>query len=259
MAHYDDFRSSTASIESGGGRWDSERFARERDERMSGGRGPPPAPFRERPGQYERRWEDERFERRLVDEDRYVAPRRRQDRFFEEDDLYMARGSGPLVIREHRREELPPRPGLLRRQSSLDTFDRVPARRMERAPPITGARRPPRRSPTPVRYTERDYEDIRIAEPDYYGDEEYRNFRELERVRRPMRSRNEEVFREEVVEEKVVEKPYPRKGKTRVPKRLVHTRAIIELGYPFVEEVCMFEALPAVMQADFILYRTMSS
>jgi hypothetical protein len=29
---------------------------------------------------------------------------------------------------------------------------------------------------------------------------------------------------------------YPKKGKTRIPARLVSKRALIELGYPYVEE-----------------------
>ncbi|KAL1969885.1 hypothetical protein VTN77DRAFT_7394 [Rasamsonia byssochlamydoides] len=241
MPRYDDFRSSTSSLESGGGRWDAERFAREREERLYGGHGPPPAPVRERPSPYDtygRRREDDRFERRLVEEERYGPPARRHERFFE-DDFYLSRGSGPLVSYDYdrRHEEAPPRRRLVRRQSSLDTFDRIPARRIEHSPPIAGVRRPPRRPATPVRYAEHDvYEDIGIAEPDYYGDEEYRNFEERERVRRPMRPSNEGVVRERIVEEKIVEKTYPRKGKTRMPKRLVNTRAIIELGYPFVEE-----------------------
>jgi hypothetical protein len=33
------------------------------------------------------------------------------------------------------------------------------------------------------------------------------------------------------------EKPYPRKGKTRIPRKWVHIHAILDLGYPFKEEV----------------------
>lgn len=239
MPPYDEVRSSTVSYESsdGGERWDAERFAREREERRYGGRGPP---VRERSrgpprcGEYERRREDDRFvERaRFVEEDRF-APRRRE-RFVEEDDFYANRGSGALVRRP---EEGPPRPPrLIRRQSSLDTFDRIPARRMERAPPMIGVPRPPRRPPSPVRYERDVYEEIDIAEPDYYGDEEFRHFEERERMApRPIR--------EELVREKIVEKPYPRKGKTKVPKKLVHPRAVQELGYPYIEEVRFFADL----------------
>jgi hypothetical protein len=239
MSHYDDPRSDA----SGGGRWDSERFVREREERyMSGGRGPP---VRERERGKGR--EVERFERRLYEEDRHGPPARRPERRFEEDDdfIYKARGSGPLIeVSRHREEVSPPRrPRLLRRQSSLDTFDRRPARKLHHAPPavigIPGPRRR-RRSP-PVREREDVYEEIRIAEPEFYGDEEFRDLRE--RDRRRMRSvsrssRGESMIKARLVEEEtIVEKPYPRKGKTRMPKRLVNTRAVIELGYPFAEEV----------------------
>lgn len=226
MPPYDDVRSSTVSYASGdgGGRWDAERFSREREERMYG-RGPP---VRERSrgppfGDYERRRDDDRFvERaRYVEEDRFVP--RRRERFVEEDDFYASRGSGALVRRP---EELPPRPPrLIRRQSSLDTFDRIPARRVDRAPPITG-----RHPSSPARYERDVYEEIDIAEPDYYGDEEFRHFEERERMA-------PRAVREELVREKVVEKPYPRKGKTKMPRKLVHPRAVQELGYPYFEEV----------------------
>jgi hypothetical protein len=36
------------------------------------------------------------------------------------------------------------------------------------------------------------------------------------------------------------EKPYPRKGKTRIPRKWVHVHAILDLGYPFKEEVCIY-------------------
>lgn len=247
MPTFDEIRSETDSYQSGGGRWDTERFARERDERIY--RGPAPPPVRERsrsrppppPSAFDRfdrgpRRESDRFvdrfaERRVVEEDSYGPPDRRRDRFFEEDDYYAARGSGPLV---HRREPspLPFRPPrLVRRQSSLDTFDRQPARRIERAPPIRGAPRGPIRPSSPSRYVERDeYEEIDIAEPDVYGDEEFRHFRERD-MRRPVR---EEIIKEKIVEK---EKPYPRKGKTKMPKRLVHPRAVQQLGYPYIEEV----------------------
>jgi hypothetical protein len=248
MPTYEDTYSTTDSYASGGGRWDTERFTRERDERMYRGPAPPLArePSRSRsrppppppaPPASERRHRgsdrfDDRFERRVVEEDSYGPPGRRRERFTEEDDFYATRGSGPLV---HRRDEPPPfrPPRLLRRQSSLDTFDRQPARRIERAPPIRGVQRGPsqRRRPSVGRFVERDeYEEIDIAEPDIYGDEEYRHFRERDRPH---------LVREEIVKEKIVEKdkPYPRKGKTKMPKRLVHPRAVQELGYPYIEEV----------------------
>lgn len=230
----DDVRSSTVSYESGGGRWDAERFARERDERASY-RGVAPAAVREH--SRTRRRDDERFEDRFVEEERLPGPSRRRrptSRFVEEDDFYASRGTGPLV--QHRREESPPRPPrLIRRQSSLDTFDRQPARRIERAPPIVGVRQGHRRRASSVRRD--DYEEIDIAEPEFYGDEEFRHWRERD-MRRP--------FREEIVEEKIIEKErtYPRKGKTKMPKRLVHALAVQQLGYPYIEEVFAFARCP---------------
>ena len=88
---------------------------------------------------------------------------------------------------------------------------------------------PRRRSPP--RYYDEYEEDIRIADPDRYGDEEFRGYREREisRVRRPER--------EGYVEEEIIEKDeFPKRGKTKMPMRLVNRRAIIQLGYPFEEE-----------------------
>lgn len=97
---------------------------------------------------------------------------------------------------------------------------------------------------SPPRFVERDYEeDIRVAEPDYYGDEDFRGYREREvsTVRRRRADSEvpefkEEIFKEEVLEVKE-EEPFPRRGKTKMPRRLVNKMAIIELGYPFEEEV----------------------
>lgn len=269
MPTYDEIRSATteSSYDSGGGRWDSERFTRERDERMyrAAGPAPPvrersrsrPRPFPQAPSSERRPRYDDRFERRVVDEEVYSGPRRSRDyRFVEEDDFYENRGSGPLVPhprrereREREAEEAPFRPPrLVRRQSSLDTFDRLPARRVERAPPIRGMylQRAPAPAPPPppssshrrpsvgARYVdEEEYEEIDIAEPDFYGDEEFRHFREREQ-----RRRGPVPVREEIVKEKIVEKDrtYPRKGKTKMPKRLVLARAVQQLGYPYIEE-----------------------
>lgn len=233
MARYDDYPPSS-SLESEPVRWDADRFSRERESRR---RGPALA---ERP----RPVEDDRFESRIRQGDRYGPPARRPESYYEDDDL--VRPPEPSVARDRRRRVAdpppPPRPGLLRRQSSLDTFDRIPSRKLdeyysrEYAPRAAPIQMPPTRR-SPPRH-ERDYEEIRIAEPDFYGDEEYRDFFERERRPRP-RSRSSSGSRlgARLVEEVELERPYPRKGKTRVPKRLVHPRAIIELGYPFFEEV----------------------
>ncbi len=117
-------------------RWDTDRFAREREYR-----GPPGG---ERPGYDEYRsppraaapvYERERF----YEEDRY-GPRgqRTERRVFEEEDYYRSdprasRGAMvPFQPERPARPAPPVRPGqLIRRQSSLDTFDRRPARRYD--------------------------------------------------------------------------------------------------------------------------------
>ncbi|EAW14010.1 uncharacterized protein ACLA_070420 [Aspergillus clavatus NRRL 1] len=220
MSRYDDYRSS------------SERLERVRDRRYSRG-----AAVLDRPP----RMEEDRFESRLHETDRYGPPARRSDRLYEDDHLIHT--SGPLVAYDRPRgESPPPRPRLLRRQSSLDTFDRIPSRKLDEF--YYHGHLPPRDAPAPSiprrrpsrRHKETDYyEDIRIAEPDYYGDEEFRGFRERDRYAgHPRRSSGR--VREELVEEIAYEKPYPRKGKTRMPRRLVHTHAIRKLGYPYQEE-----------------------
>jgi hypothetical protein len=82
---------------------------------------------------------------------------------------------------------------MLRRQGSLDTFDRLPSRRI---------------------------------------DEDFR-----ERGRPPKRTNDEVIADPESLDKEKVEKlKYPRKGKTRMPRELVHTGVIREYGYPYEEE-----------------------
>ncbi|KAJ5666800.1 hypothetical protein N7462_011209 [Penicillium macrosclerotiorum] len=206
MSRYDDHRSSTGTLDS-----------RDRYERYS--RGPRVA---ERP-----RREDERFEFRLREEDQYGPPARAAGRRYEDD--HLSHPSGPLVAHDRRRRDESPSfapPRLVRRQSSLDTFDRIPRRKLDTFDHHDRSRELPRmydHGPSPGRYREREvYEDIRIAEPDLYGDEEYREFRSRRRSSSGARHREE--------------KPYPRKGKTRIPRKWVHVHAILDLGYPYREE-----------------------
>lgn len=223
-------------------RWDSDRFTRERDYRGSPGghdnRAPRRAPVYE--------------EQRYYEEDR-IGPRgqRFDRRYYEEEDYYAdpRAARGAMVPFRPARQEAPPRPGIIRRQSSLDTFDRRPRRLYDdydEAPPAERIMVPAPRAPSNRRYSRRqweDYDDIKIQEPDYYGDDGFREFRE--RVWTSRRSRNNSRSRsrdrsevvEEVKEEFKEEKTYPRKGKTRMPKRLVHTKVLFDLGYPFYEEV----------------------
>ena len=245
----------------GGERWNMERFNRERDGRQVIERDrieeherylPPRAPVEEFHSPPPRVAHGERFAERdrLFEEERFGPPARRpagrQQRYYEEEDIDIfdgspSRGPEPFGRRDYETRRAPPRPGIIRRQSSLDTFDRKPLPRYPREPPeIIPMPGPGRHRRSPPRY-ERDFEDIRIAEPDYYGDEEFRGYkeREVSTVRR-RRGGVEPEFEEKFEEREsfeVEEEPFPRKGKTRMPGRLVNKRAIIELGYPFEEEV----------------------
>ncbi|CAI7661285.1 unnamed protein product [Penicillium glandicola] len=238
MSRYDDYRSSTGTLDS-----------RDRYDRYS--RGPPVA---ERP-----RHAEERFEERLRGEERYGPPARAPGRLYEDDHLDHPSPAMSLVAhdRRRRRDDSPSfrRPQLIRRQSSLDTFDRIPRRKMEhldsrdrglRAPRVPA---PPPPHFSPGRYREREvYEDIRIAEPDYYGDEEFRDIRDRDMVDRRRRSSS-------TVRRHHEEKPYPRKGKTRVPRHLAHIHAIMDLGYPFKEEgdVIVIQKALSKAQIDEVL------
>ena len=114
--------------------------------------------------------------------------------------------------RHHRHRERS-QPRLLRRQSSLDsTFGRINISSSRRHHDI------PRIAVFPPSQPEDD-DDIRIAESGEDEDEH--------------RAEENDFFEREV-------EPYPRRGKTRFPKRHVHVSAIIELGYPFQEEVCIY-------------------
>jgi hypothetical protein len=267
-----------------GQRWDSERFAMERDRARFTERDDIVA---RRPRErsvdeiYERRgprggFEEDRYHSRTVD---YEEPEP-QPRFMREPPRPQ-RGQEITIEREKEREfyrsPSPPRrapaarPGFLRRQSSLDTFDRRPFPRYDReeyGPPARipkedfGSRPaafvpvplPVRRALPPPRRYEREYEDIRVAEPDYYGDDDYRPYpervreREIVRTRRRSRSRSRERSVKESVRSsssssseaatvKSMKSEFPKRGKTRMPARLVSKRAIIELGYAFEEEV----------------------
>ncbi|KAL3427741.1 hypothetical protein PVAG01_01250 [Phlyctema vagabunda] len=307
----DPYRSSAGDLgygRGGGGRpaerWDAERFDFERDRARYGGpppevrdrieereiirdtRGPPPprggGGFMSRPrehsfdevyeGRGRGRFEDTRHRERTYydDEPRYEREpiREREQKFTIEKEREYYSPSPP-------RRAAGNRPAFLRRQSSLDTFDRKPmvkyserreeelygppARRDEFRPiplPRTKALPPPRR------YAERDYEDIKVAEPDFYGDDDFRGYpervreREIIRTRRRSRSRSRERSTQRSTRgstrggsvrsssissssssgAETVRSEFPKKGKTRMPARLVSKKAIIDLGYPFEVE-----------------------
>ncbi|EXJ80634.1 hypothetical protein A1O3_06918 [Capronia epimyces CBS 606.96] len=234
-------------------RWDTDRFAREREIRA------PPVidqrpPYADYPPRRAPVYEDERY----YEEERYGPRGTTERRYFEETDYYDPRSQRgqlvPYAPERPARPEAPPRPGLLRRQSSLDTFDRQPARRYrdyedsyrpQRVPPARELIPIP--APSPKRYPRYDgpsYDDVRVQDPDLYGDDGFREYREREWVSRrrrnsspsPERRSVREEFFEEVKEDTKEVKPYPRRGKTRMPKRLVHTKVLYDLGYPYYEE-----------------------
>lgn len=259
----------------GGGRWDAERFLRERDERedtrpsrRARGRSVVVAE-RERSREPVDRKRRSFVEEYLRDQDEYAVLARRPDR--EYDDAHLVSSSEALVPYKERREPSPSpvrsaprrspsvaarapprepperefrRPTLLRRQSSLDTFDRAAHRRAQDyyrydredyGPPVVPVA-PRRRAASRVRQMEPEPEldEISVAEPEYYGDERFRRMRERERSSTPRGRRG--TLREQVVHEKVESRPFPHRGKTRIPKRFVHPRAMIDLGYPYEDE-----------------------
>lgn len=154
----------------------------------------------------------------------------------------------------------PPRPTFIRRQSSLDTFDRRPMPRYgdreDHLQVVTVPTPPRRRRSPPRREIERDYEEVRIIDPDVHvhhmhhdhmDDDHFHHIhhdhieypgdvRERERTTRSYRFR---------VEDEVPEAPPVRRGKTRMPRRLVEKTAIDMLGYPFEEEVNSIRTIPS--------------
>ncbi|KAK4499398.1 hypothetical protein PRZ48_009912 [Zasmidium cellare] len=304
-------------------RWDRERF-----ERFS--RGGPPARFeddyrfveRDSPGRRDiavaERRESSRPGHRFEERDRFweedrvrSRPRRRTDRelFGELDPREVAEMAlVPARRKSITREDWeydqrgPPRPGLLRRQSSLDTFDRRPSRVEKeeyRIPPYTPV-------PLPIRRRRDDWDEThyyRDYEPEDYREVEIQRERSVHRRRGPKSEKAvskapsssssssssaveeiksvkastkapstrapstkakstrapsvhesfhelsihedieppgaptiHESIHETAFEESVREERRFKKGKTRMPKRLVRREAIMDLGYPFDEE-----------------------
>lgn len=280
--------------------WDRERFMYERDRDRDR--------YEEedryyRGSKYREHSADERYERRTERrpfEDEVVIRDSRKV-YYDEPEPRFARHRSPppdlerdrRVVIERERQRVsspspPNRPAFLRRQSSLDTFDRrprgyhyeeeererygPPARREDFRPrpyePIPLPRT--RALPPPRRFAEREsFDEIRVSDPDYYGDEEYRSYPERVREREIIRTKRRDhspahthrssrtrSHRGSTVRSSsrsstttsssgsssggttvTVKSEYPKKGKTRIPARLASKRALIDLGYPFVEEV----------------------
>lgn len=259
---------SGSSVGGGRGRDDYEHFRFQEHDRFPGGhRDVDIHEDRQRQGarvlERERFHEDERFERPsrrptdLFNEptpsevaNQALAPYRRRSVIDKDINIH-------IDERRQQQPARPQRPGYIRRQSSLDTFDRRPLprytelERHEYRPPanvpIPLPIRERRRSP-PRRFQEEDdFEEIRFDErgPRGRGEEAYREVevhREKSRVRRSKsiakstRSSSISSF-EEIQPSRAT---WGKKGKTRLPKRLVKKQAVIELGYPYEEEVCDF-------------------
>ena len=320
------------SARGGGDRWDAERFEHEErshrfneprfDDRSPtdfgrgggggggrGGFGPLPSRMRDHsPDDFDRRgpprserggprFEEDRYEKKVYYDD--------EPRYQREESFGRERGGSTNITIEkerefYRRSPSPPRrapmgrPAFLRRQSSLDTFDRKPMSRFQgrdeygpparyreepRLPALTPIPLPRTRQlgPPPRRYEERDYEEIRVAEPDFYGDDEFRGFpervreREIVRTRRRSKDRRRSRSRESTADSRATRSvrssssssretsvslatttrnEFPKKGKTRMPARLVSKQAIKDLGYPFEEEVSFYCSPPASRVTD---------
>ncbi|KAK5633368.1 hypothetical protein RRF57_009083 [Xylaria bambusicola] len=281
-----------------GERWDQDRLAYERDrfEERERDRYYTRAPPREHVREAS---VDERFVERRAPRPWEDHPPVREMRYYDDDDA-----SRPPPMRQRRRPSPPPElergvsyererdhdhrgpspprrpPGLLRRQSSLDTFDRRPAQRLydrdEYGPPARRKEYRPdpyepiplprsRALPPPRIYAEDEYEEIKVADPQRYGDDDFHAYPEhvLEReivrhkkVRDRSESRTSRPRRRRSRSRRgsspssstsssssntggttlTTKSEYPKKGKTRIPLRLISIRAIAEFRYPYVIE-----------------------
>lgn len=196
---------------------------------------------------------DERLDRRnpvRVEEreryyelDGYDGPGR-QAPFLEEPITAERRG---LALTPYRR----PRPQFIRRQSSLDTYDRrqMPRYGDEYRLPADVPIPLPIRRPEPPRERvyedyesryrgpEEDYTDIRVREERRGEHREQSRMRSRSVIRRrrenSVSSKSSESSFEDVKHSSII----GRKGRTRLPRRLAHKSAVIQLGLPFEEEV----------------------
>ncbi|EGR49230.1 uncharacterized protein TRIREDRAFT_107140 [Trichoderma reesei QM6a] len=261
------------------GRFVEEERERERDRVfMSGGRS-------------HRDHSDERFDRkygRTSYEDDIVRDRRfyEDDRFDRLDRRSDVRGDSydrRVVMekerdREYLRDPSPRRPTLLRRQSSLDTYDRrplprfldqrdeypPPARREDirredilredyHAPKYTPIPLPKTRGLPPARSR-----DSRSTKRSHHRRGRSRVSKSSSRsssISSSSSSSSSSSGGTTVKSAKSSKSEYPKKGKTRIPLRLVSKRALIDIGYPFVEEGNVIVVQKALGQAniDYLL------
>lgn len=190
-------------------------------------------------------------------EEEYTSPssRYRRPGFLDNDDSY---GRQMQPYRNQRDYEdydaprRPARPSFARRQSSLDTYDRKPISRysgrerdvrdrdgrerdgdyQERDVNVSiNVQAPPPPPPPPVieapRYREYEYK-ARSPSPEVI----------IRRERETIRQSGRQEIEEDYVEIEVPEVPKRKKGKTRMPKRLVHKSALNRMQFPYEEEVC---------------------
>ncbi|RCI17122.1 hypothetical protein L249_2594 [Ophiocordyceps polyrhachis-furcata BCC 54312] len=244
-------------------RWDRNRLLYERDRLEE-----------ERARMRPRDHSDDRFDRpRFHDEYLYddePPPRREQD--------YHRR-----TTLEREPEVSPRRPAQLRRQSSLDTFDRRPLRRFVdrdeyppparredihrdeayrddayrddyRAPPYTPIPLPKSRAlPPPRRHP--GYDDGYGPDPDDEFLAYPERVRERELVRERARTHRSSSRSSSVSSRSsrsgggtTIRSEYPKRGKTRIPVRLVSTRALHDLGYRFVQESILLQNNTIIVQ-----------
>lgn len=291
------YRSSTGNLDHmeepprGGERWDRDRF-----ERMRRGGGPPSVgPPGGGRGEYDhyRFQEHERFpgghrdvdihedrkrqgprvmeRERFHEDERYGPPSRSRTELFHESTPSEVANQAlapyrrksiidkdvNIEISERTEKRRPVRPQYLRRQSSLDTFDRRPMpkygdfeiyEKHEYRPPanvpIPLPIRERRRSPPRRFHDEDDYEEIKFDERSVRG-RDRENYREVEVSREKSKVRRSKSVAKSTRSSSIssfeeIQPPratWGKKGKTRLPKRLVKRQAVVDLGYPFEEEV----------------------
>lgn len=207
----------------------------------------------------------------FVEEDRYRSPQKSRPGFLDED-RYRTSGRELAPYKNRYEEPEPPRrPIFGRRQSSWDAHDRRPIPRYDdrghgrddrggehddlKVSVRIGDSPPSRGGYEESRYDDRRYEDDNRyyqPEPDRRDFEDYRDARiirerEVQIDRKLPRGYRDDDDRDryddrdrdryEDRERGPRRPPGMKKGKTRMPKRLVHRRAITDLGYPFEEEV----------------------
>ncbi|RDA83044.1 hypothetical protein CP532_1454 [Ophiocordyceps camponoti-leonardi (nom. inval.)] len=231
---------------------------------------------------YERdRLEEERARMRPRDhsDDRFDRPRFHDEylgRYYDDEPPRREQDYHRRMTLEREREDSPRRPAQVRRQSSLDTFDRRPLRRFVdrdeyppparredihrdeayrehayrddayrddyRTPPYTPIPLPKSRAlPPPRRHPV--YDDGYGPDPDDEFLAYPERVRERELVRERARTHRSSSRSSSVSSRSscsgggtTIRSEYPKRGKTRIPVRLVSKRALHDLGYRFVQE-----------------------